>query len=83
MHGYPLMLGFCDFLSYENRNKDNIISKSIKLNKCKNCANYWGLLWYNTLDSNIKNNPLNAFKSTIKSLLLRNNCYNLQDYLSA
>ena len=75
-------LRFLDIHKYFTRRRDDIRSKNLRLQRTKNGTNFLCDKFFNKLPLNIKNLPLNSYKSAIKKFLLKYAFYSADKFLS-
>lgn len=71
-----------DIHNHDTRQKHNIITKLVRLEKTKQSPNYWGPILFNKLDGNTQKLPLHKFKIKIKQLLLENCYYSVSEFVN-
>lgn len=70
-----------DFHTYNTRFKHNLRPSRLRLKSSRNCTTYYGLHFFNTLPSNIRNLDFPKFKSAVKKILIDNAFYSTAEFL--
>lgn len=65
---------------HNTRNKNELIPTYCRIGKCQNRPEYIAVKLYNKLPTDIKELPLKTFQSKIKSILLQNAFFDVEDF---
>lgn len=71
-----------DFHEYNTRNRENLVTMYCRLKRCQSRPEFMAVKLFNKLPPQIKELPVKNFKGKIKSFLVKQAFYSVQEYLN-
>nr|WP_253308705.1 reverse transcriptase family protein [Rickettsia endosymbiont of Ceutorhynchus assimilis] len=69
-----------DYHNYDTRYRDNLTTPYFRLKKCQNCPNFLAVKYFNKFPKALRDLPLKQFKEEIKTILITNAFYSLDEF---
>lgn len=66
---------------YDTRNKTNFVPLYWRLGRCRDGPGYWAIKLFNVLPAEIKRLPVDKFYAKVKSILINNCFYSLDEFI--